>query len=86
MHKESNQFEAHLRHIYGLFTLWKKDAAKSADIERGKLVEQQRQLELRKRELLEKESKFQTQQSELELRINEAKDQKVHSSHKIFSL
>lgn len=56
----------------------KKDAAKSADIERGKYAEQQRQLDMKKRELLEKESKLQAQQSELELRINEAKDQKVH--------
>lgn len=33
---------------------------------------------MKKRELMEKESKLQAQQSELESRINEAKDQKVH--------
>lgn len=55
----------------------RKDAAKSADIERGKFVEQQRQFEMKKRELLEKESQLQSQQSELEMRIGQAKDQKV---------
>lgn len=54
-----------------------KDAAKSADIERGKFVEQQRQFELKKRELLEKESELQTQQNELHLKMAQAKDQKV---------
>lgn len=54
-----------------------KDAAKSADIERSKFIEQQRQFEGKKRELLEKESQLQSQQSELDMRIGQAKDQKV---------
>lgn len=56
-----------------------KDAAKSADTERGKFVEQQRQFELKKRELLEKESELQSQQNELQLNIAQAKDQKVNT-------
>lgn len=59
---------------------FKKDAAKSADIERENFIEQQRKHELKKRELMEKESMLQAQQSELELRISQAKDQKVNFS------
>lgn len=55
----------------------RQDAAKSADIERGKFIEQQRQFEVKRRELLEKESQLQSQHSELEMRIGQAKDQKV---------
>lgn len=55
----------------------KKDAAKSADIERGKFMEQQRQFELKKREVLEKENQLQAQQNELDLRISQAMEQKV---------
>lgn len=57
--------------------LLQKDAAKSADIERENLIEQQRKHEMKKRELMEKESMLNAQQSELELRISQAKDQKV---------
>ena len=59
--------------------LFKKDAAKSADIERENFIEQQRKHEMKKRELMEKESMLNAQQSELELRISQAKDQKVRT-------
>lgn len=60
-----------------LFCCNQKDAAKSADTERSKFVEQQRQFEQKKRELLEKEIQLRAQQDELEMRIGQAKDQKV---------
>ncbi|XP_031622610.1 interaptin [Contarinia nasturtii] len=58
-----------------------QDAAKSADAEREKLIEQQRKHEFKKRELLEKERMLQAQQNEVEIRINEAKDQKQIAEH-----
>lgn len=48
-----------------------------ADTEREKLVELQQKLEFRKRELIDKETHLQSKQSEMELCINQAKDQKV---------
>lgn len=54
-----------------------QDATKSADVEREKFIEQQRRLESKRRELMEKESQLQTQQSELDMRISQARDQKV---------
>lgn len=60
-----------------IHSFFHKDATNSAEIQRAKLLEQQRRNDMRKHELMEKESRLQSQQNELELRISQAKDQTV---------
>lgn len=59
-----------------------QDATRQSDIERENLMENQRQCDVKRRELVHAESLLRSKQSELELRLNEAASQKVIKTKK----